>query len=286
VSAPRIAVLMATYNRVEVTNRCLNSLTGFFGPTISIHVFLVDAGSTDGTSQIKGKADLPITVINGESSWLWSTAMSIGQEIILDKWIGNYDYILWLNDDVFLDSNLSINWELIFKTFPETILVGQLSEADSKMMSYGGLKRIDWHPLHFEMIFHGSMFGTLDTFTGNFVLIPMSVARQPELRTILSLYQHLYADIDYGISAGKIGIPILAIPGFVGICINDHPEFVEKGILNRFKAFKNPKSVHFKSQLIFLKRHAKRTWLLLIFLPILRAIFGLAAKSTEIKISS
>ena len=153
-------------------------------------------------------------------------------------------------------------------------------------MSYGGLKRYDRHPLHFEKIFYPTSFGKLDTFAGNFVLIPIQIARNALLSEILSLYPHLYADIDYGLTAKKLHISIKAIPGFVGLCSNDHPEVTPRSLLARFSEFRNPKTLYFRSQIVFLRRHAKFTWPLFVLLPIVRAIVGAPSRYSTPKISN
>ena len=266
---------MACYNRATLTERCLLSLEKFFGEFIAIHVFLVDAGSTDGTADLVSSSSLSIHLIQVDESFLWSRSMFVGQEVILNEYRDDFDYILWLNDDVQLYEDPPIEWVEVSKRYENAILVGQLAGVDSRTMSYGGFLKKRIHPISFTPIFYRDEFGPVDTFAGNFVLIPINVALNPNLRIILGLYDHLYADIDYGVTAKALNFPVIALPGFVGQCVNDHPYAIKDTVAERLAEFKDPKSISFWAQKTFLRRHAKFSWPFFILLPIVRALLGI-----------
>jgi GT2 family glycosyltransferase len=163
----RVAVLIACHNRRDKTKKCLESLVNFFGNSFMIEVFLVDAGSSDGTPDMIKNAAIPVNLIRGDSSWFWSKSMAVGQDIILDSYSNSFDYLLWLNDDVELDVKLKLNWDSILFKFKNQILVGQLAQDYSHEMSYGGYQRYDSHPLHLKKIYYENEFGPIDTFSGS-----------------------------------------------------------------------------------------------------------------------
>ncbi len=276
----KIAVLMACHNRFALTNRCISSLRFFSAANVNLQVFLVDAGSSDGTKDIATKSTIPITVLQGDASWLWSRSMFEGQEMILNDFEKNFDYILWLNDDVELyeKNPFFSNLEVFLSNYSGSILVGQLENGNSGTMSYGGFLRTDSHPLHFKQVFSKSGFEPVDTFAGNFVLIPIKISLDPALREILSQYDHLYADIDYGLTATRIGYPIFSVPGFIGMCVNDHPYVLPETFYSRMAELVSPKKLHIKAQVRFLKKHGGFFWILFLLLPIFRALLGISPK--------
>jgi len=279
----KVAVLVASHNRVALTTRCLASLKCFKSANVDLQVFLVDAGSSDGTADIATKSTLPVRVLRGESSWFWSRSMFEGQEIILNDFKNNFDYILWINDDVELyeKNPFFSDLEVVLRKSADTILVGQLENGNSGTLSYGGLVRIDKHPLHFKQIFSKFSYAPVDTFAGNFVLIPIKVCLDPALRKILSQYDHQYADLDYGMTAKKMGIPIVLLPDFIGMCVNDHPYELPKTISSRLSELVSPKKTPIKAQVRFLKKHGGYFWMVYLLLPIIRAFLGISPKKHE-----
>ncbi len=100
--APRaVHCVIPVHNRLPCLVRCLSDLRGQDYPDLSIVV--VDDGSTDGTAEWIGAQSQPgLTVLRGDGGLWWGGAMRLGMEHVL-RTAGPDDYLLMLNDDVFLE---------------------------------------------------------------------------------------------------------------------------------------------------------------------------------------
>jgi GT2 family glycosyltransferase len=95
-----IAVLMTCHNRKLKTLVTLESL---FKQTltseIALSVYLVDDGSTDGTSEGVQQKYPQVKLFSGDGNLFWNGGMRIAfSEAMKDE----PDYYLWLNDDTVL----------------------------------------------------------------------------------------------------------------------------------------------------------------------------------------
>jgi GT2 family glycosyltransferase len=96
-----IAVLLTCHNRKDITIACLASLFKNALPIgYSLDVFLVDDGSTDGTSHAVRECYPQVNIIKGDGNLYWNRGMH-------KAWVDasstkDYDYYLWLNDDTFI----------------------------------------------------------------------------------------------------------------------------------------------------------------------------------------
>ncbi len=100
-SDSRVAVVIPTLNRKEVTKNCINNLLS--NTVQPAKIIICDSGSTDGTREEISK--IPnITLLNvGSEAW-WSAAVNRGVELILRE--DNFDFVLVINDDINFQNNL------------------------------------------------------------------------------------------------------------------------------------------------------------------------------------
>ena len=67
------------------------------------------------------------------------------------------------------------------------------------------------------------------------------------------------ADFDYSLKALRAQIPVLVMPGVMGVCNNDHSnpyqKFMDLPIRNRIKMLYHPVGLDFKSQLYYMRKH-------------------------------
>lgn len=207
----RIAVLMTVHNRRETTIRCLERLlaqmtVGADGEERTSDLFLVDDGSTDGTSEaVKGLFRPPhsssLHLIHGNGSLYWAKGMELAWRSALEEekrraptstLNSNYSGFLWLNDDVELDADALSRLEADSRS-GDKIVVGELENVKGEM-TYG-------------------LRG--DLFTGNFVFVPRAVYEK--LGLICGEYAHAWADSDYAMRAKHAGIGVVSC-GVVGRC--------------------------------------------------------------------
>ena len=191
----KIAAILTCHNRKEKTLACLHSL---FSIISTIDVFLVDDGSTDGTSTEVIKLYPQVKIIKGSGNLFWSRGMYTAWKEAVKY---DYDYFLWLNDDVEL-------YPFFFEELMECnkqeggncIITGLIEDFDKTRTLYGGsdkkktLLQANGQP---QKVIH---------LNGNVVLIPKSVV--DKIGIMDSKLHHDLGDVDYGLTAIENGINV------------------------------------------------------------------------------
>lgn len=221
-----VAVLLTCYNRKKKTLSCLNSLYEQSQKVgLTCEIFLVDDGSTDGTSSAVRSSFPEVNILNGCGSLYWNRGMDLAWKTAAKK---KYSHYLWVNDDVVLSPNA---FYTIFESFrvcseshgTDPVIVGSFSETDSQCHAYGGfrVKKNAWG-ITKTRILPGAAIKECDTFNGNLVLIPDSVFQR--IGFLDGYYTHSFGDIDYGNRCKANKIPMYIAPGYVGECPRNSTE--------------------------------------------------------------
>ena len=215
----KVAVLMTCHNRVETTLKCLDGLAAN-AENETVDVWLVDDGSTDGTSErVKSwhrqNADVVnLTVVAGSGNLYWAKGMALAWRSAA---ISDYDFYLWLNDDVALYpealSGLLNDYRKV-----GGVIVGACCEPGGGAISYGATDAMDR-----KIVPKGTPQKADGWLNGNFVLVPREVYRKVGM--ISDEYTHARADYDYAERLKRTGIPFYSSSKFVGEC---HYEFDAK----------------------------------------------------------
>ena len=238
-----LAVLMTCHNRRETTLRCLRSLVAAIQeyknstvqpPTSNLqpifHLFLVDDGSTDGTSEavhewynstLFHSSLFTLHLIHGNGSLFWAKGMSLAWRTALEyelqtsnsKLQTKFSHFLWLNDDVVLSPN-SICSLCSTQQKSESVVVGSCSDKNGQS-TYGVM---DSHDVRIQP----STSREARWFNGNVVLVPHEIC--DKVGIISDEYSHARADYDYAERLHLAGIPIIGTPEYVGVCENDKDE--------------------------------------------------------------
>lgn len=261
-----LIVLMATHNRREVTARCLRALllsAEAAQSTIDLVVF--DDGSSDGTVESVRSLVPSATVLEGDGRQFWAASMSAA-ETVARSFAGADSVLVWLNDDVALDTDALARMSEVLDSAPGRVLVGSVREPLTGVLSYGGLRRRGRHPLSFRLVPPPSQ-GTvaLDSLNGNFVAVPMSVVAR--LGGIESRFAHAGADIEFGLRLRNAGEPALLLPGTFGVCATN-PPVPRGGFISDWRRFTSRKGGGHPATLRLLLRRASRfpnIWLALTY---------------------
>jgi GT2 family glycosyltransferase len=215
----RIAGLVACYNRVALTLRCLTSLfEAFEHQDATLELFLVDDGSPDKTGEIVKQRFPQVHVITGTGSLYWNPAMCWAYAAA--RAAGPFDAYLLFNDDVELlpDSvGKMISSYVDLNRRAPSVLAGPVCEKATGKTTYGGLvSTAKYRPLAFDMVPVTSAIRECDTFQANFVLVPAKAMDQvggPD-----PVYHQCYADVDLGLVLRERGCKTYLYSDHIGYC--------------------------------------------------------------------
>jgi len=271
-----IAVIMTCHNRHDITISCLQLL---YQQDAKFDVYLVDDGSSDGSSDSIRKYYPEVKVFQGDGNLFWAGGMrfAFGEALKND-----YDYYAWLNDDTMLHSKalnnlLESHSALIKRGYPDSIVAGSTHDPITGKATYGGaVKSKRWYSNKMEFLEPSQELQECDTMYGNFVLIPRSVAAK--VGNIDSAFIHAMGDIDYGLRARQLGCSIWAAPGFIGTCAQNSADGswvdLNLSVIERLKKAFQVKNFPIAPWTAFTKRHSGFWWFLHWCLPYIRAVIG------------
>lgn len=259
----KLHFILACHNRKNATLSCIRSVTkSCSAADIEFDITLFDDGSTDGTSK-SVISEFPLTkVFQGDGSAFWAKSMAIAESEVLSRINGattTNNFLIWLNDDITLDEDSITRLIASANTAPSpSILIGAMRDPISGATTYSGLNKRGLHPLSFRLQEPGSTLQKVQTFNGNLVMIPVSVATA--LNGIDGGYSHALADVDYGLRAAAKGIDNFLSPGTYGACARNSPQ-APRGILTEWKKFVGPKGAgNFHSLKRILQLTSPRLW--------------------------
>ena len=266
--ATTIAVIMACHNRREHTLSCLKA---FNQQTIIddlvVEVYLLDDGSTDGTSDAV-KAEFPaVHILQGDGTLYWNRGMYESFSAAIRK---GFDYYLWLNDDSLLydhalESLLDTKAYLENHGYQYTIVGGAMQHPVSGKFTYGGIKkrrRAKFGPVTLDRIAPTDKPIQCDALNGNCVLIPASVV--DKVGNLDPVYLHVGGDHDYSFRALQKGCTVWLAPGYLGTCTDNSVEGtwhdVTLPIMERIRQLHSPRGYRFMERAVYLKRHHGAWW--------------------------
>ncbi len=239
----QIAVLITIYNRKDITLRCLQLLSEqqYDRQSLSIDIYVTNDGCTDGSPDAIRQHFPNVYVLEGDGSLFWNKGMFVAWKEAAKY---NYDYYLWLNDDVKLYSNaIQKLMESSNVHLNQSIIVGSTCSSNAtSIITYGGWREKEC-PIQ-----NVSMEQKCETMNGNVVLIPRYVFEKLGFNDIR--YIHSVGDIEYGFRASKYSIVIWTAPGVVGECEKRKQDWkdCDKSFSVRFKNYwscfgANPRNV-------------------------------------------
>ena len=262
----KIAVLITCHNRKEKTITCLESFHRAIinhEAKIMFDVYIVDDGSTDGTSEEIFKHFPETNIINGSGKLYWAGGMRLAWETALIK-NPDYDFFLLLNDDVilndnFLDVQLSTHQYCINKFGRSGIYVSSTRDLNNSSISYGGtLIKQKGIKVKTARINPSNIPEPCSMANANILMVPLPIVKA--IGILDSRYIHQFADYDYSLLASKQGFPILVCPGYGGNCKNDHGKdwlSSKSSLSDRINYLYSPLGLAYKEQLYYLRKNFK-----------------------------
>jgi GT2 family glycosyltransferase len=281
----RIAAVMTVFNRKALTLECLGSLRAQRVPGGTLDVFVVDDGSTDGTSEAVAQRHPDVRVIRGDGTLYWNGGM---RRALDEAMAGDYDYYLWMNDDTTLIDDgvallLQTERELRQRGDAPVILAGTTRHPETGELTYGGHVRLSPHRrLNWTQVQPGSEPQRCETMNGNIVLVPRSVVQR--VGNIDPAYVQPMGDLDYGLRASAAGCEVWIAPGTVGLCASHPTRRTDLQPLRRELArLWSVKELAPRPWLVFTRRWAGPLWFLYWLSPYVQRGFGLVLERIRVR---
>jgi GT2 family glycosyltransferase len=277
-NSPCIAVLLTCFNRKEETLKCLDDIFHQIKPEhVTMGIFLVDDGSTDGTSEAIRKLFPEVHLITGNGSLFWAGGMRLAWNTALQA--GAFDYFWLVNDDTTLYketlSNLLKADEYALKTFGKNgVYVGSTLDPKTRQHSYGGQRLIRKKDSASRIVYPNGMFQSCEFCNANILLIPKLVVDQ--LGIFSEKYIHAIADYDYSMRAVRAGFPVLILPEYGGECADDHflpPNAPRPSLEARIRNLYSPKGFSYKEYLHFIRTYFPSTYVNTVITLWIRTLF-------------
>ncbi|TXT25668.1 MAG: hypothetical protein FD134_911 [Gallionellaceae bacterium] len=265
---PSIAAVLTCFNRRDKTAACLDALlvaAERLAGRFRLHVIVTDDGGSDGTGEMLRSRFPQVEILQGDGGLYWNGGMRLAFGRALEQ---GHDYYLWLNDDTTLfpdclERLLAAHDALFAGTGRGGLVAGSACNERGRV-SYGGLRRkTGGKALQFYLVEPSTQFQPCESVNGNCLLVSAEAARR--LGNLEKAFVHCMGDMDYGLRATRMGIPIWVMPGFAGECGNDN--LLEGSYLDqtlpfavRWKKVLSPKGLVPKAWGTFCMRHAGPWW--------------------------
>ncbi|TDO19026.1 glycosyltransferase family 2 protein [Pedobacter duraquae] len=206
-----VAVLLTCHNRKEKTLEALNALyqQNGFNDTFRVSVFLVDDGSTDGTSEEVSRLFPDVNIIEGNGELFWNRGMHLAWQKAGDQY--DFDYYLWLNDDTIMLSHALEEMLSCINALPgDNIVVGAVRSDVTGHFTYGGFKS-DNTP-----VLPNGKLQYCKIVNGNCVLVSRAIFKS--VGNLDPVFPHAIGDHDYGLRVIKSGGKVLTSKTYIGHC--------------------------------------------------------------------
>ena len=223
-------------------------------------IFLVDDGSSDGTSELVEKLYPEVKIIQGSGTLYWAGGMRLAWDTALKTF--DYDAYLLLNDDVILEESVLAQIKIAERyslncTGKKGIYSGITVDQETHAVTYGGY-----------VITRNSFLFRLKKLTpqgrpqichlanANILWVDKSVVEQ--IGIFDAVFTHGIADYDYSLRARKHALPVFVVPGVCGYCSNDHGvnwKDPSVSLKERIEYLKSPKGLSSTQYLFFIRRH-------------------------------
>tara|TARA_R110001632_G_scaffold101693_1_gene209582 strand:- start:9048 stop:9899 length:852 start_codon:yes stop_codon:yes gene_type:complete len=257
-----IAVLITCHNRKSKTVACIKRLFELLLPNNleNLDIYLVDDGSSDGTSNAVKEIFPNVHIIQGDGSLFWNQGMRLAWETAVN--VKEYDFYLWVNDDVILEEDALIELmgcyaEAKIIENHELIVTGAFRNSEfSNKFSYGGRTES-------EIVIPNGELLQCKYINGNTVLISKKI--YSSLGNLSPDYTHAMGDFDYGLRAIQAGFKNFTTKKYIGICqTNEEPQWSNPKVplKKRIELFRSPLGLNFKEYMMFRKKFWKTRWIL------------------------
>lgn len=275
----KIAVILTCYNRKAKTLACLDKLfhAQEVQGDVELTVFLTDDGCTDGTADAVRTSfpEKDIHILQGNGQLYWAGGMRLAWKAAMEL-SGEWDFYLLLNDDTFvMDSvfpELLLTHDFSLRTFGQAGIYSGITcdPHDPQRITYGGGVYADSTRTRIREMEPSGKPQLVERTNANILLVSPVVVKKVGI--FHEGYIHSGADIDYGITVRKAGLPAWVTAHVCGTCQFDHTSdadvcraLMKMSLKERMAYLRNPLHRE-RDYLVLVRRHNPGkypvTWLL------------------------
>ncbi len=235
----KVAIVAPVHNRREITLQCLRSISKLEQTRLDIKTFIVNDGSTDGTSEAIRASFPTVTIIEGDGNLWFTEGTNVGARAALKY---DPDYILLINDDQIFDSRSIKAMVDCAEKHPRSVIGPLLLLWDTPHKLFQTAPVWDtwsggWRHWHNQTVWTiPKKPWKVDIIVGNCVLIPVAAINENGLMNS-SRYPN-YGDAEYTPRLKKAGWNLIIEPKARVFCQpNSSPKSIRKlGVFTMFSA--------------------------------------------------
>lgn len=245
-AAPLVHILVLTYNQLELTRACLESLAQADYPNAQIVV--LDNGSTDGTEEFVRRAYPRVRYIQNGANLGYAEGNNVGLRHALQN---NAAYALVLNNDTEVAPDMVSQLVHTAEQNPNAAFVGPLvyhHDEPDVIQSAGGLRTKDWRFYH-----RGQNENDHKQYTEIERVVWVSgcaiMARCAALEKIGLIDPAFFIyneEVDWCVRAGELGYAILFVPT---------AKVWHKGVQRRYNPGPRVTYLSARNELLLLQKH-------------------------------
>lgn len=206
----RTAVMLACYNRKEMTERCLLSLKNQWRKREQdrFDIYVFDDGSTDGTADMLRESFPEVTVVHGGGSTFWCGSMYALMKLAV---LENYDFYLMINDDVeFYENAVEVMFRSHERAQGSCGIAGTMKSHVSGEATYGGRDEKE------KLVIPNGSLQPCCLANWNCFLVDRHVIEKVGI--IDGKYKHSWGDFDFSFRMVQNHIPLYVAEEYVGEC--------------------------------------------------------------------